>query len=378
MSRPGDTGAASFRGEDILQRAILKGTFEGTRQGVIAAFKEWVESRRQGAGGFTNANYQPGASGGMGGGGGAETPNAGQGRTPLTDIARPTAVTTPHSQTPNQGATPRVQTPATTTPANPIAPRGTTPQARRSEPSEAAAARAMKDFADGGSKAGSLTELINEEARRAGIDPRIMQGIRAGESGHKSTYDKKDDALESSWGPFQLNRRRGTGTEFEKETGLDVRDPSTIPAQVRWVANYLRKKYAKNPHYSPYPNWQGYKRPRDADPHWGESGYRPSKEHADKPAAAKGMNDWIEKQRGAHPESGQPNRKSDGLNVNLMRSAREAELVHAPQKVVGDASLKISMHGFPKGTKTESKINGMFKTLTMYRGLAAPMADQEG
>jgi hypothetical protein len=346
-----------------------------------------VESRRQGAGGFTNANYQPGASGGMGSGGGSETPNADQGRVPLPNIAQPPAATTPHAQTPNQGATPHVQTPATTTPAAPSAPHGTTPQARRSEPSEAAAARAMKDFAAGGSKAGSLTELINEEARRAGIDPRIMQGIRAGESGHKSTYDKKDDALESSWKPFQLNRRRGTGTEFEKETGLDVRDPSTIPAQVRWVANYLRKKYAKNPNYSPYPNWQGFKGPRNADPRWGESGYHPSKEQADKreapkgeshPAAVKGMTEWIEKQRRAHPGLGQSDRKGDGLNVNLMRSAREAELVHAPQKVVGDATLKISMHGFPKGTKTESKINGMFKTLTMYRGLAAPMADQEG
>ena len=92
------------------------------------------------------------------------------------------------------------------------------------------------------------------------------------------------------------------------------------------------------------------------------------------------MNEWIEKQRGAHPDAAHSPQSDRGglLNVNLMRSAREAELVHAPQKVVGDASLKISMHGFPKGTKTESKINGMFKTLTMYRGLAAPMADQEG
>jgi hypothetical protein len=61
-----------------------------------------------------------------------------------------------------------------------------------------------------------------------------------------------------------------------------------------------------------------------------------------------------------------------------MESARRAELIHTPQKVVGDASLRIDLHGFPKGTKTKGEISGLFKTLTMYRGLAAPMADQEG
>jgi hypothetical protein len=180
ISYGGKTDGASFGKEDAAERAILKGTYEGTRTGVIAAFKEWVESRRQGEGGFINANYQPGASGGIGGGS--------DGR----NITKAPSATTPHSQTPGQGATPHVQDRSlSTTPGTPGAPHGATPPASRSEPSEAAAARSMKDFAAGGSKAGSLTELINEEAHRAGIDPRIMQGIRAGESGHKSTYDKK-------------------------------------------------------------------------------------------------------------------------------------------------------------------------------------------
>lgn len=116
--------------------------------------------------------------------------------------------------------------------------------------------------------AGSLTALITSEAQRAGIDPRIMEGIRAGESGHTSRYDVKDDALESSWGPFQLNRRRGLGAEFEKETGLDVRNPKTIPAQARWVAQYIKKHGGTNN------QWMGYHGPRDANPHWGESGYQ--------------------------------------------------------------------------------------------------------
>jgi hypothetical protein len=543
ISYGGGFDAASFRKEDAAERAILKGTFEGTRQGVLAAFKEFVESRRQGYGnaGITDAAYHP--DGGYGekseGGVGA----AAGGRRHI----RPGM----HHR---DGAS------------------------NRSEPSEAAAARSLKDFAAGGSKAGSLTELIEEEARRAGIDPRIMHGIRAGESLHTSHYDVKNDALESSYGPFQLNRRRGLGVDFEKETGLDVRNPATIAAQARWVANYIRKHRGTNG------QWMGYHGPRNADPRWGESGYHPSKEQATKSgeqhppksassgmiglrAAARatsgGMNDWIEQQRGAHPDRGapsqafhmqkggpvvgqhpylvgekgpelfvphqsgevipnnqsfyaraasairewrndylirqmnkaasgtkfnplngkpfdynsldesdwrvsneirglrtrgegvfkdlensvigvrgyrknnfdpktgqkidpgsirpeedehrkgsswkpsswkgprwdahlqdsvgaaaramasassmfgQPHRKSNATNINLMASARQAELVHTPQKVVGDASLRIDLHGFPKGTKTKAEINGLFKTLTMYRGLAAPMAGQE-
>lgn len=121
---------------------------------------------------------------------------------------------------------------------------------------------------------GELTKLITAEAQRAGIDPRIMEGIRAGESGHGSKYDIKDDAQESSWGPFQLNRRRGLGVAFEKDTGLNVRDPKTIAAQARWVANYIKQ------HGGPNGQWMGFHGARDADPKWGDSGYSP-----DKPAA---------------------------------------------------------------------------------------------
>ncbi|MCJ2021060.1 hypothetical protein MKK84_27170 [Methylobacterium sp. E-065] len=128
-----------------------------------------------------------------------------------------------------------------------------------------------------GSSAGSLTKLIEEEAKKAGIDPRIMHGIRAGESGKRNNgsnpdaaYDRKDDALESSWGPFQLNRRRGLGVQFEKETGLDVRNRRTIPDQVRWIAEGLKKNGR-----SWLRNWMGYHGDRDAGSNWGDSGYVP-------------------------------------------------------------------------------------------------------
>jgi len=118
--------------------------------------------------------------------------------------------------------------------------------------------------------AGELTKLITAEAKRAGIDPRLMEGIRAGESLHTSRYDVKDDAMESSWGPFQLNRRSGLGVQFERDTGLDLRDPKTIPAQARWVAEYIKRTGDLSP-------WHGYHGPRTADPNWGDSGYIPPK-----------------------------------------------------------------------------------------------------
>jgi len=54
---------------------------------------------------------------------------------------------------------------------------------------KAAKAQAAADSSVG--SAGSLTKLIDQESRRAGIDPRIMEGIRAGESGHKSIRQKR-------------------------------------------------------------------------------------------------------------------------------------------------------------------------------------------
>lgn len=136
-----------------------------------------------------------------------------------------------------------------------------------------------------GSDAGNLTDLINREAAAAGIDPRIMHGIRAGESGHRhnrgnprAAYDHNPGNAgvpEDSWGPFQLNRLRGLGQTFQRETGLDLSDPRTIPAQTRWVARYIAAQRRRNPNYSPYPTWQGFHGLRNADPRWGDSGYVP-------------------------------------------------------------------------------------------------------
>lgn len=126
-----------------------------------------------------------------------------------------------------------------------------------------------------GSGTGNLTGLIDKAAASAGIDPRIMHGIRAGESGKRADYDKNITSREESYGPFQLNRMGGLGTIFERETGLSLKDPRTIPQQAAWVANHIKKKLARNPNYNPGSEWYGYRGKMQSDPRWGDAGFSP-------------------------------------------------------------------------------------------------------
>jgi len=192
-----------------------------------------------------------------------------------------------------------------------------------------------------GSDAGNLTALIDKEAKAAGIDPSWMNGIRAGESGHRHNngnpcraYDHNPGTPshpEDSWGPFQLNRRRGTGVEFEKATGLDLSDPRTIPDQVRFVARYLRKKFDKNPNYSPFPNWQGFHGRRNADPRWGDSGYVPTSPVAAAPAGAAPADENGNFPNGA-PRALKPKSMATDASV-------PGQVVGEPRKAVGDALM---------------------------------------
>lgn len=189
-----------------------------------------------------------------------------------------------------------------------------------------------------GSDAGNLTALIEREAKAAGIDPRVMHGIRAGESGHRhnrnnpqAAYDKKDDAVESSWGPFQLNRRRGLGQQFEKETGLDVRDRRTIAAQAKWVAEFIAKKTRQNPNYSPFPTWQGFHGRRNSDPRWGDSGYVPTSPVAAAPAGAAPADENGNFPNGA-PRALKPKSMANDASV-------PGQVVGEPRKAVGDALM---------------------------------------
>lgn len=125
-------------------------------------------------------------------------------------------------------------------------------------------------YSSAGVGSGNLTALIDKVSAEAGIDSSIMEGIRAGESGHGSIYDTNFSGGDESYGPFQLNRKHpgDLGSIFERDTGLDLSDPKTIPAQAKWVAQYLKRTGDTSP-------WMGYHGPSDANPNWGDAGYIP-------------------------------------------------------------------------------------------------------
>jgi hypothetical protein len=92
---------------------------------------------------------------------------------------------------------------------------------------------------------GNLKQMIDSAAAKYGIDPRIMYGIVRGESGHGDRYDRNLNTREDSYGPFQMNRASwnpGLGTNFERETGKSVADPSSLSAQADWIAKKIAGK----------------------------------------------------------------------------------------------------------------------------------------
>jgi hypothetical protein len=266
---------------------------------------------------------------------------------------------------------------------------------------------------------GSLTRLITDAATKAGIDPRIMEGIRAGESLHKSIYDVKNDALESSYGPFQLNRRRGLGVEFENETaaarakaGLgNLTDPRTIPLQAYWVANWLKK------HGGNTSQWMGYHGLRNADPKWGESGYDPrnipgykAATGAEPPAAAApghapAASDFRSKlDSGAYDAPGfgtkaaasafkmparpvtsspfhMPSRPGHGdaasQEASLLRASRQAQAGSSTLK--GEARLTVELAGGLRPSRGAQTSGNLFSEIKIQRG-ASPtsLASSEG
>jgi hypothetical protein len=62
---------------------------------------------------------------------------------------------------------------------------------------------------------------------------------------------------------------------------------------------------------------------------------------------------------------------------DLLGAGRRAGLVGQTQHTVtGRAAVDISLNGFPKGTTTKTKAEGMFKEIKMNRGQAMPTASQ--
>ncbi|MGJ0505679.1 MAG: hypothetical protein ACR652_00810 [Methylocystis sp.] len=125
---------------------------------------------------------------------------------------------------------------------------------------------------------GDMKGLIDQEAARAGIDPRLMYGIVAGESLHGNHFDIGDGGR--SHGPFQLYTGGGLGNAFEKQTGLSVRDPANMRAMARFTAEHIRRTGDMSP-------WHGFHGRRDWNPSWGNMGYSPSREVGPPPKSGK-------------------------------------------------------------------------------------------
>lgn len=86
-----------------------------------------------------------------------------------------------------------------------------------------------------------IRDKIRAEALARGIDPNVAilvaekEGLYAKpEEGYQS-FVKKAGKREESFGPYQLYTGGGLGNEFQKVTGLDPRDPKTVPAQVEFA-----------------------------------------------------------------------------------------------------------------------------------------------
>lgn len=110
--------------------------------------------------------------------------------------------------------------------------------------------------------AGGLKAIIDRAAAKHGIDPRLMYGIVAGESGHGNHYDVGDSG--KSFGPFQMYLGGGLGNKLAA-LGVDVRNPNTIAKQADYVAAYIAKTHSLAP-------WHGFHGKRDWNPHWHSMG----------------------------------------------------------------------------------------------------------
>ena len=87
--------------------------------------------------------------------------------------------------------------------------------------------------------------LIQQKAVARGIDPAIALKVAGSEGLNSYTGDNG-----SSYGPFQLhyggvaaggNSVAGLGDDFTKATGLDARDPKTVPQQIDFALDHAAK-----------------------------------------------------------------------------------------------------------------------------------------
>jgi hypothetical protein len=78
---------------------------------------------------------------------------------------------------------------------------------------------------------------IVEAAQARGVDPKIALEVyrREGAGAWQSTATTKQGTRENAWGPYQLYTDGGLGNKFQKDTGLDPRDPNTWKENVNYA-----------------------------------------------------------------------------------------------------------------------------------------------
>lgn len=130
---------------------------------------------------------------------------------------------------------------------------------------DAALAKAAKDKANSGPPGQPATSLGEQEAyiraaaMKRGIDPDIAVAVAKSEGlnknvvgpGQQSAVINGRGQREDSWGPFQLFMGGGLGNKFQKDTGMNPRDPSTWKAQVDFSLDEASK--------SGWGAWHGWK-----------------------------------------------------------------------------------------------------------------------
>ncbi len=94
-----------------------------------------------------------------------------------------------------------------------------------------------------------VESYIRSEAIARGINPDTAVAVAKSEGldadpkeGWQSNIREKTGKREPSYGPFQLYTGGGLGNEFNKQTGLDVKDWSTWQAQVQFALDHAAKE----------------------------------------------------------------------------------------------------------------------------------------
>ena len=102
--------------------------------------------------------------------------------------------------------------------------------------------------------------------------------------------------------------------------------------------------------------------------------YKSVIDHLRSAGSVKAATDIFEREfEGANPRKAHMGSRYEfARHVNLLQTAQNAGVLGGPQKVSGEASLRIDLNGFPRGTRTATKMSGLFKEIKLDRGATAP------